>query len=86
MSSLAAAVAVTTAVLSGHPAEDAVSDKHARKEVDEGGMAGSDRPSIARRHRSLERDSHTVLQHVPARSRHRAHRATLHEPVLELPH
>ena len=55
-SSLAAAMAVAAAVLGGHPTEDAISDQHTWKEVDQGSMARGDHPTIARRHCSLERD------------------------------
>ena len=66
--------------------QDAISDQHTWKEVDQGSMARGDHPTIARRHCSLERDCHTMLQHVTARSRHGTHRTTLHETMLELPY
>jgi hypothetical protein len=52
-SSAAAAVAVAATILDGHPAEDAISEQHAREEVDERRVAGGDDPSITRRHGSL---------------------------------
>ena len=48
-------------------------------------MAGGNRPSITRRHGSLQSDRDAVLQHVAARRRHGAHRPALHEATLELP-
>ena len=85
-SSAAAAVAVAATIPDRHPAEDAISEQHAREEVDECSVAGRDDPSITRRHRGLQRDRDAVLQHVAARRRHGSHRPTLHEAQLEVPH
>ena len=52
-SSAATAAAVAATILDGHPAEDAISEQHAREEVDERRVAGGDDPSITRRHGSL---------------------------------